>query len=172
MPKKSIIAILSALVTPILAYDQDVASELIDAAQNGQAEKIQALPEAGADVNAKGENGMTPLMWAAFGGDAETVQVLLDGGTDVSLEDKQGTTAQWWASGSETRRLWSIFSLLKFDLGNFSSLRRCLEVVVVSFKPRPFGDQVIGEQADVGVVVPKGLVVASSFDRDAILAAG
>ena len=51
MPKKSIIAILSALVTPILAYDQKsqvslTALEL--AAQNGRTEFVELLRNDGA----------------------------------------------------------------------------------------------------------------------------
>ena len=105
MPARMILAMLAALLIPIPVYAQDINSELKAAAQNSQAEQVKALLEAGVDVDAKDEDGMTALMWAAFGGSAETVQVLLDAGADVSLEDKQGTTARTWAAGTEIRQL-------------------------------------------------------------------
>ena len=110
MPDRMILAMLVALLISIPAFAQDVNAQLIEAAQNGQAEKVQALLEGGADADAKDENGMTALMWAAMGGHPDTVQVLLDAGSDVSLEDKQGTTARLWATAE-------IASLLKsYDL--------------------------------------------------------
>ena len=105
MPARMIPAMLVALLISIPAIAQDINSELKVAAQNGQAEKVQALLEAGADANAKDENAMTALMWAAVGGDADTVQVLLDAGADASVKDKQGSTAQTWASGTEIIQL-------------------------------------------------------------------
>ena len=105
MPARMITAILLALLISIPAYAQDVDSQLIEAAQNGQAEEVQALLEGGADVDAKDEAGMTALMWAALGGHTDTVKGLLDAGADVSSEDKQGTTARLWAAGTEIRQL-------------------------------------------------------------------
>ncbi|MDA2929700.1 ankyrin repeat domain-containing protein [Acidobacteria bacterium AH-259-O06] len=101
MPNKTIITILLGLLIPIPAFAQDVNTQLIKAAQDGQTEEVRSLLEAGVNVDAKDENGMTPLMWAAFGGSAKTVKVLLDAGADMSVKDKQGTTAQMWASGNE-----------------------------------------------------------------------
>ena len=110
MPARMIIAMLLALLISIPAFAQDVNAQLIEAAQNGQAEEVQALLEGGADVDAKDEAGMTALMWAALGGNTDTVKVLLDAGADVSVKDRQGTTARLWATPE-------IVSLLKsYDL--------------------------------------------------------
>ena len=98
MPARMIIAVLVALLIPIPAYTQDIISQLIEAARNGRAEKVQALLEAGADVNAKTDDGSTALMMAAFGGQTETAQVLLDAGADVNAKNNDGQTALWWAA--------------------------------------------------------------------------
>ena len=66
---------------------------LIDAAEKGQTEKVKALLEEGADVNAKAKNGITALMWASACGRTVTVHVLLDAGADVTAKDKYGRTA-------------------------------------------------------------------------------
>ncbi|MDA2929702.1 ankyrin repeat domain-containing protein, partial [Acidobacteria bacterium AH-259-O06] len=69
-----------------------------EAAKNGQTDRVKALLDADADVNATDVDGMTPLMWAAFGGHTNTVRALLDAGADVSVKDKQGSTARIWAT--------------------------------------------------------------------------
>lgn len=43
--------------------------------------------EAGADVNAKDDNGKTALMYASEGGDLEAVRVLLEAGADIIVEN-------------------------------------------------------------------------------------
>ena len=108
MLSKTIIAMLLALLIPFTAYAQDVNSELIEAAKNGQTEKVQASLDAGADVNGKDRDGMTALMWAASGGHTDIVKALLDAGADPSLKDKGDSTASFWAMGRN-----EIVSLLK-----------------------------------------------------------
>ncbi len=49
---------------------------LIDAAEKGQIERVKALLEAGADVNAKANDGRTALMWAEDSGHNEIVEIL------------------------------------------------------------------------------------------------
>ena len=65
MPARMITAMLLALLIPVPAYAQDVNSQLIEAAKNGQTEKVKTLLEAGAKVNAKNKNGLTALIGAA-----------------------------------------------------------------------------------------------------------
>ena len=57
-------------------------------------EIIQALLNAGADVNARDQDGWTPLMWAACGSNrTETVKTLVVSGADVNARGKRGETA-------------------------------------------------------------------------------
>ena len=58
------------------------------------ASKIKALLIAGADVNTRFEEGITPLMSASVDGDVATVEVLLKAGADIELQqDYEGMTA-------------------------------------------------------------------------------
>ena len=65
----------------------------MQAAFRGQTETVGALLGAGADVHAKTNNGVSPLMHAAFGGHIETVETLLDAGVDVNAKDDDGATS-------------------------------------------------------------------------------
>ncbi len=69
-----------ALLSPIPAYAQDLDSQLIEAATFGQTWMIKALLEAGADVAAKDDNGVTSLRVAAFNGHTETIELLKKAG--------------------------------------------------------------------------------------------
>ena len=77
MPSRMITAVLVALLIPIPAIAQDINSELIEAAKNGDTVSIKALLEAGADVNTTDVNDRTALIWAAQKGHTETSQTLL-----------------------------------------------------------------------------------------------
>ena len=44
----------------------------------------------GANVNARSQDGRTPLMWAAFRGDVEMMNILLANEADTSLTDCEG----------------------------------------------------------------------------------
>ncbi len=65
---------------------------LITAATFGHADVARALIDAGADVNAAGDDGSTPLMAAAFFAHPAIVRALLDAGADRSLRNDQGAT--------------------------------------------------------------------------------
>jgi len=53
---------------------------------------VSILISRGADVNFKGKDGRTPLMWAA-GNSLETTKILLDNGADVKAKGDDGMTA-------------------------------------------------------------------------------
>lgn len=54
----------------------------------------KALIEAGADVDAQANNGMTALMIAALNNSAPMIGLLMDAGADPSLKNAQGKTAE------------------------------------------------------------------------------
>jgi len=53
---------------------------------------VSILISRGADVNFKGKDGRTPLMWAA-GNSLETTKILLENGADVKAKGDDGMTA-------------------------------------------------------------------------------
>ena len=81
-----------ALLIPNPAYAQNLESQLAEASLNGDTEKVKALLDTGAQVNAKTESGLTALMYAADSGHADTAQVLLSRGANVNAKDKDDIT--------------------------------------------------------------------------------
>jgi ankyrin repeat protein len=67
-------------------------------------EKVKLLLAGGANPNAKGDNGSTPLLAAAANGDSESVEVLLSAGADVNATDSKGNTALLRVLGAERYR--------------------------------------------------------------------
>lgn len=53
---------------------------------SASASKIKSLLDAGADVNTRFEEGVTPLMAACVHGDLATIDVLLKAGADLDLQ--------------------------------------------------------------------------------------
>ena len=72
---------------------------LHNAARNGHKEIVELLIAKGADVDAKDEDGWTPLHWAVVNGHEETVELLLANGSDVNAKDNDGETPLDWADG-------------------------------------------------------------------------
>ena len=64
------------------------------AAASNKIEAVAALISHGADVNAREEDGWTPLMFASHEGYAKVVEALLDAGADKELKATSG-----WAEG-------------------------------------------------------------------------
>jgi ankyrin repeat protein len=70
-----------------------------DAAKRGDTPAIVGRLDDGADIDARGEHGMTALMCAVAGGHFETMEVLLRRGADPNAEmPYNGWTAMTWAA--------------------------------------------------------------------------
>jgi len=70
-----------------------LATALRWAAREGDLEAFTSFLNAGADVNAKDEDGWTPLMYAVSNNNREIVVALLNAGADVNAKHKDGVTA-------------------------------------------------------------------------------
>ena len=66
------------------------ASPLIEAAKNGEIQKVLSFIESGANLNVVDETGRTALNWAASQGHSEIVNLLAEHRADVNIRDKQG----------------------------------------------------------------------------------
>ena len=90
MNKKKIYTMLiafSVLFTFVSIVKSDDNLELSRAAYNGEIEKVKALIESGADVNAWSNLGLgnhTPLMFAVYKGHFEVAKILIEAGADVN----------------------------------------------------------------------------------------
>ncbi len=83
---------------PAGVADSDSAPGLIDAARAGDAARVRALLQAGADAGAAELDGSTALLWASHRDDVESVRLLIEAGADVSAGNDLGATPLWAAS--------------------------------------------------------------------------
>jgi uncharacterized protein len=81
--------VVSASAGATIAHAWDP-SPIVDAARSGDADAVRKLIAQGADVNAAGGDGMTPLHWAAYHGDAALTQALLKAKASVSATTRLG----------------------------------------------------------------------------------
>ena len=70
----------------------DLDKKLLQASRKNDSEQVKKLIKAGADVNARDENGYTPLLFAAFWGYTEIVEKLIKAGADVNGKSDFGDT--------------------------------------------------------------------------------
>lgn len=76
------------------AFAEDVRSaELAAAAADGDAARVRELVRQGADPNAHGDRGVTPLQFALLARNADGMRALLDAGADPNLPGIGGATA-------------------------------------------------------------------------------
>jgi uncharacterized protein len=62
-------------------------ADLLDAARQGDLEKVKSLLAAGANIDAKNKYGITPLFYAAWSGHAAIVQLLIEKGANIEIVD-------------------------------------------------------------------------------------
>ncbi len=73
------------------------AMELMEAACDGEIQRIQEAINAGADINAQDDNGQSALIWAAYYGHKNIVKLLLKHSAHVNVQDTYGRTALIYA---------------------------------------------------------------------------
>jgi ankyrin repeat protein len=66
---------------------------LLEAAEAGEHDAALAALKAGGDVDARGPDGTTALIWAAYNGDADLVRRLLAAGADANAKNEFGSSA-------------------------------------------------------------------------------
>ena len=76
-----------------LTAECESTSPLIEAARESDTATVQALLEAGTDVEAKSVDGTTALLVGAENGHTNIVQALLEAGADTYAKNEDGVTA-------------------------------------------------------------------------------
>ena len=95
--KKSRLGV-SYLLAKLLNKD----GQLVEAAARGESDRVRALLDGGADIEARDKEGKTALMIAANRCRGQIVQLLLDSGADVNAKEKpSGETALCFAAGRD-----------------------------------------------------------------------
>jgi ankyrin repeat protein len=75
------------------------------AAWKGRLEVCKLLMSKGADIDARGPNGITPVMMAVRGGDLETVKWLVWEVADLEVQTIDGATALSWAEKFDLKEI-------------------------------------------------------------------
>jgi ankyrin repeat protein len=63
----------------------------------GELESVKILIDAGADVNAKGDNGAPPLFNAVIGGNPKVIELLVKSGANANLSNDDGRSVLEYA---------------------------------------------------------------------------
>ena len=94
------VIILIAIITlGVITCSSNSGKALIDAAMDGNFEKVKLLIEKGADIDAKDNDGVTALMYVSRAGDLEIAKYLVENGTDINAKDSDwGYTALIYAA--------------------------------------------------------------------------
>ncbi len=91
---------LAVLALALLGTAASAAEQsLLEAAEAGDRAAALAALKAGDDVDARGADGTTALIWAAYNGDAELAERLIAAGADLDVKNEFGTTALLEAAG-------------------------------------------------------------------------
>jgi hypothetical protein len=86
------------IINLLLEHDKAKgAAVLLEVCKKDSTEMVKMLVENGADVNARDEDGATPLMFLAAAGELELIKLLLQKGAQINARDNKGVTALGWA---------------------------------------------------------------------------
>lgn len=75
-----------------------VASDMLRAAERGDASRLALFIKAGMSVDARDSRDWTPLMVAAFNGNESAAKLLIENGADPMARDRAGYTPLHWAA--------------------------------------------------------------------------
>ncbi len=78
------------LASVTVAFTEQAATPVADAARKGDVASVRSLVKQGADASAPHADGMTPLHWAAERGDATMADVLIRAGANLAAETRLG----------------------------------------------------------------------------------
>ena len=109
--------------------------DFVEVCRGGSLRRIRDALMAGADVNARDEQGETPLMWAVYSADPELVGTLIKAGADVNAQDNESRTALMLAAEP------SRFTSTAYEINDAD----CIEIVEILLKA--------GADADVEDVI-------------------
>src|SRR4030042_2845453 len=71
---------------------------LLETSEECEAEVCRQLLDQGANVNARDEDGCSPLLWAVLAGNKEVVKMLLAQGAEVNVSNLDGGAPLHWAA--------------------------------------------------------------------------
>ena len=91
-----IVVYLFAFVLSLNGYV--LAENLLDAANEGNLQKVTRMVEDGSNVNITNDMGVTPLHFAAVRGHKEVAEFLISKGADVNSQTEFGQTPLFWAA--------------------------------------------------------------------------
>jgi len=98
---------------PVSLTDQSLKNrceQIIEASKLGHLETIKSLVKSGVNINACGDNGLTPLMISALYGRFSVMKYLISEGADVKIRAYDGSTALQLAALGQH---WEIVDFLK-----------------------------------------------------------
>jgi hypothetical protein len=90
---------------------------MLKAAKDGKTHEVMDLMVAGARVNARDEDGATPLILATISRDKDMLALLLMGGADVDARDSRGSTALHIAAANGRKDIVELFLRAGADFG-------------------------------------------------------
>src|SRR5688572_17597413 len=146
-------AAVAALVWALLATAATAAEQsLLDAAEAGDHAAAVAALTAGGDVNARGPDGTTALIWAAYNGDAKLVERLLAAGADADATNEFGS-----------------FALSEAAIGGYTDvIAALLAAGAAADATNPEGETALMEVARTGNVEAATLLIDAGADVNAI----
>ena len=98
MTCKLLLALAMSVIVLIGCEDSTGSLQKLCASSDATVSQVQEFLDLGADVNARGEYGLTPLMNAAlWKSNPEVISLLLKAGAEVNAKDEHGWTPLMWA---------------------------------------------------------------------------